>query len=160
MKSTRRLPILALVTLATGALSAALFSQISLGAMPCAWCILQRIAFLVLLLIGLIALVLDLFSIRLASRLVTAMGVFAAGFGVWAGYNQIESVRRMNDCGISVANKWLLDWSLDDVSRTFFQVKASCSDASFPIAGIPMEALSVIAFFLAFALCITATAKK
>ena len=160
MKSSRRSSIIILIALSFGALTAALYSQLVLGAVPCAWCILQRIAFLALLFFGLIALVFDLFSKQIASRLVTFLGALASMFGVWAGYNQIESVRRMNDCGISLANKWLLDLSLDDFSRTFFQVKANCSDASFPIFGIPMEAFSVVGFFTAFALCIAATAKK
>lgn len=160
MKSKRVFSIAALISVSVTGLAIALYSQIELGAKPCAWCILQRIAYVCLLALGFTALIFNAFTFHRTSRFFSASGCFVSLFGLWSAYEQIQSVRRMNDCGISIANKWLLDWGLDDVSKTFFQVKASCSDAAFSIGNIPMENLSVVGFLFCLICCIASALTK
>lgn len=125
--------------------------------MPCAWCILQRMAYLGLMIFGLSGLLMKYMGHLLMSRFLAFNGIAMSIFGMWSAYQQASSVKDSSNCGISLANKWLMKIDMESISKVFFQVKANCSDASFPIAGIPMEWVSMTGFALAFLICVLAT---
>lgn len=137
------------------AIGIALFSQHVLGMQPCAWCILQRIIFIVLGGFGIIfyfASGLTKIGAHLLS-LISLSGIATATY-------QILVASKSNNCAVSLAEKIAFESGLSELMPNVFGVFALCADASPKIIGIPYPYYSLILFLIVLCLSISILLNK
>ncbi len=148
----RRLCLLAGLA-AWGSVGAAYYAQHVLQMLPCPWCILQRILFLVVGagLIGLAALpdVRDGATALARRALVVLTGAFALA-GVAAALYQNRVASKSPSCDLTLADRIISGLGLDAQWPELFEVRASCADAAVDLFGVPFELWS-LALFVALA---------
>lgn len=122
--------------LSLGAFAGAVVAQHGFGLMPCPWCILQRLLFLLMAL----ACGLGLLWPAAAGR-ATAAGLtllLGAG-GVAAALWQHLVASHSDSCNLTLADKIVMSVKLDTLLPALFEPKASCADAAVSIFGISMD---------------------
>jgi disulfide bond formation protein DsbB len=135
-----------IAVLAWGGVGAALISQHAFGLQPCPWCIIQRLAYL---LVGFFA-ILSLFATQ--SSLWARVPLFLAGSSAAAGFiaamYQHFVAAETSSCAFTAADKFLMATGLDELLPTVYKATAACDEANAPMLGIPYSlwsaALAVI----------------
>ena len=144
LRLTPRL-LLTVVSLACAAsVGLALVAQHRYGMEPCPWCILQRMLFVLLAVIGLVAAALPSLGRRLLSgvALLGAMGGMAAA--LWQHFVAAQSA----SCALTLADRIISATGLDVRWPEAFEVRASCADAAVSVLGVPFELWSLALFAL------------
>ncbi|MDO4904533.1 MAG: disulfide bond formation protein B [Lautropia sp.] len=142
------------VLLSWGGIAIALMTQHVFDMQPCPWCILQRVGYLLIGLLGLLALVLPFRPA--AGRLTAAIAFLLAGLLALATLGTAlyqHFVAAASDaCAITVADKFLMNTGLSMWLPEVFQPTASCAEANTDLLGVPYAlwsaALSVLLFLL------------
>jgi disulfide bond formation protein DsbB len=148
-KLTPRL-LMALMGLACAAsVGAALVAQHHFKMEPCPWCILQRILFLAIAVVALLAAALPVggpgrLSAVLSSVLVAGLGV--AG-GAAALYQNLVAAK-LPSCDMTLADRIVSGLGLDAWQPEVFEVRSSCADAAVSLLGVPFELWSFGLFAL------------
>jgi protein dithiol:quinone oxidoreductase len=141
-----RLAFLSFFAFAVTAL--AVFTQHRWGMDPCAWCIVQRMLFL---LIGIVTAVGAAWPLRRAGavhRIAGFIVVLAAVVGAASAMWQTLYASKAASCQMSLADHLVNASRLDRWIPDLFQVKASCADATAPLLGLPYPLWSLAAFVL------------
>jgi protein dithiol:quinone oxidoreductase len=112
---------------------------------PCPWCILQRMIFIVIALLSLLAAAQPIHGLR---RVLAALVVPLAGCGVAAALWQHFVAAQSSSCALTLADRIITAVSLDQRWPEVFEVRASCADAAVNLAGIPFEFWSLALFAL------------
>ena len=133
----RARPLLAgLTVLPLLAVAAALFTQYRMDMMPCAWCVLQRLCFVVIALAGLLGLVLPGATLRRVAGLLALLGAAA---GITAALWQHFVANASDSCAMSLADRLMGFTGLDSRYPEVFAAYASCADAKVDLLGLPYE---------------------
>ncbi|MGC4060112.1 MAG: disulfide bond formation protein B [Aquabacterium sp.] len=144
-KLTPRLLLVVIGLACVAAVGAALVAQYHFHMEPCPWCILQRILFLV---VGALCLVASALS-GLVRRIVSALAVpFAIG-GIAAALWQHFVAAKSDSCALTLADKIITGTGLDARWPDVFEVRGSCADAAVNVLGVPFEFWSLALFALA-----------
>ncbi|MDO4230997.1 MAG: disulfide bond formation protein B [Lautropia sp.] len=136
---THRLPSLAIALSAWGSVGVALFTQHVLDMHPCPWCIAQRIFYLA---VGALALLAALPPARSdGGRMTSAFFLILAILGSCAAlatalYQHFVAAPA-GACGITIVDRLLLQSGLSEWMPAVFQPEASCDVADAPLLGIP-----------------------
>lgn len=143
-----RKTFVALALLCIAAVGAALFTQYAWDMQPCPWCILQRVIFL------LIAVLLLLAAYAPGRVLFAGLGVLAAGAGIAAALYQHFVAAKSTSCNLTLADKIVSGIGLDKLLPAVFEVRASCADAAVDLLHLPYEfwSLGLYVFVAAAAL--------
>ncbi len=128
-----RKTFVALALLCIAAVGAALFTQYAWDMQPCPWCILQRVIFL------LIAVLLLLAAYAPGRALFAGLGVLAAGAGIAAALYQHFVAAKSTSCNLTLADKIVSGIGLDKLLPAVFEVRASCADAAVDLLHLPYE---------------------
>ncbi len=128
-----RKTFVALALLCIAAVGAALFTQYAWDMQPCPWCILQRVIFL------LIAVLLLLAAYAPGRVLFAGLGVLAAGAGIAAALYQHFVAAKSTSCNLTLADKIISGIGLDKLLPAVFEVRASCADAAVDLLHLPYE---------------------
>lgn len=140
-------PALVVIGLAcAAAVAGALVAQHRFGMEPCPWCILQRILFIAIAGISLLAAALPW---GLPRRLLSLLVVALAGSGVAAAWWQHFVAAKSASCALTLADRVITTLSVDTRWPEAFEVRASCADAAANLAGVPFEFWSLALFALA-----------
>jgi disulfide bond formation protein DsbB len=138
--------VLALLGLAcAGAVGAALVSQHQFGMEPCPWCILQRLLFIVIAVVCLVAAALPSPPAR---RALAVLAVPVAASGVAAALWQHFVAAKSSSCALTLADRIVSGLGLDTRWPEVFEVRASCADAATTLVGVPYEFWSLALFAL------------
>ncbi len=137
-----------MVLLPLAAVATALYTQHRLDMMPCAWCVLQRLIFLVIAGIAVLGLLLPGLLIR---RLAGLLALLAAGSGIAAALWQHFVASVSTSCDQSLADRVMAFTGLDRRFPDVFTAWASCADAKATLLGVPYEFYS-LSLFTALAL--------
>ncbi len=130
---------------ALAAVAAALYSQHRQDMLPCAWCVLQRLAFLLIAAAALLGLVLpSLAGRKLGAALV---GVLALVGLAMAGFQHFVAAQSAS-CAMSLADQLMGATGLDRRFPDLFMAYASCADAKVNLFGLPYETYSALLFVL------------
>jgi disulfide bond formation protein DsbB len=140
--STARLLAVALVCLA--AVAAALYSQHRLDMQPCPWCILQRIAFLLMAAAALVAAAVPGFARRVAAAVVVLLALSGIAAALWQHFVAASSA----SCNLTLADRLISGSGLDSWWPEVFGVFASCAEAKATLLGAPYEFFSGALFVL------------
>ena len=124
----------------------ALLAQHKFGMEPCPWCILQRMLFIVVAALALLAALVPANAWR---RSVSALVVpFTLG-GIAAALWQHFVAAQSSSCALTFADKVITFVGLDTRWPEAFEVRASCADAAASVLGVPFEFWSLALFALA-----------
>lgn len=133
------------------AVGGALISQYRFDMQPCPWCTLQRLIFL---LIGALALVAALLP-SAGIRRVFALGAsLLSGCGVAAAWWQHNVAASSTSCNLTLADRILKALGLYDLAPSIFAPMASCADAAVNLLGVPYAYWSLGVFLACGALCV------
>jgi disulfide bond formation protein DsbB len=137
--------LLAMAVVCFAAVGAALVSQYALDMQPCPWCILQRLIFVV---VGVLCLVAALLSAPVARKAITGAALVLAGSGAAAAVWQHVVAAKSASCKLTLADKVLTALQVESIAPWLFEVKATCADAAVSLLGLPYEYWSLALFVL------------
>lgn len=147
-RSERLLRLIALFCF--GAVGIALLSQHVFDMPPCAWCVMQRLIYLV---IGIVALIGGFGGGRALTRLCGALAALLSIVGVAAAWYQYSVAANMLSCDQTFADRFMTGAGLDGAVPWLFGIFATCMDAKVPVLGVEYAlwslALFAILFFMA-----------
>ena len=135
---------LAIALACIAAVAAALVSQHVYDMQPCPWCILQRLIFVV---IGVLALLAALLG-GVVRMLLGALMLLLALAGAAAALYQNLVASKSQSCNLTLADRIVSGLGLDSLLPPVFQVTASCADAAVDLAGVPYDFWSLALFVL------------
>lgn len=136
---------LASAVLSLAAVGAALLSQHRWDMQPCPWCVLQRLAFVLIAAAGLATALSPSFFL---SRLLALLRALLALGGVAAAMWQHFVAAASESCNLTLADKILAWTTLDGLLPDVFQPRASCAEARVDLLGVPYEFWSAALFAL------------
>ncbi len=113
---------------------------------PCAWCVLQRLLFL---LTGIASAVGAWWLRRPAPRIGAALvaDLFASA-GIAAALWQQLVASKTDACLLTLADRVVMALSLHELAPSMFLATASCAEANQPLLGVPFALWSTAAFLL------------
>jgi len=135
--------LLAMAALCVAAVAAALVSQYVFDMQPCPWCILQRLVFVG---VGVLCLVAGLFAAPAARKTVTALALLLAALGASAAVWQHVVAAKSASCNLTLADRIMSASQLDRLLPDVFEARASCADAAVNLLGVPYAMWSALAF--------------
>lgn len=129
--TAQRLSHFALVVLPLGALILALWSQHQWHMQPCAWCVLQRLLFILIGTAGAVAYWHR--WRRPALYVATLLGLL----GIWVAWHQYSVAAQAFSCDLSLADNIMSRWTgLDAALPWLFGIYATCAQARVQLWGI------------------------
>lgn len=126
------------------ALGVALVSQHVFDMPPCAWCVMQRLIYLV---IGVVCLA-ALFGGALLRRVLAGTAALLAACGVAAAWYQYTVAANLFSCDQTFADRFMTGIGLDANVPWLFGIYASCMDAVVHVLGIEYAIWSMGLFVL------------
>ena len=127
---------------------AALLSQHAYGMEPCAWCVLQRLVFLV---IGVVALVGFMWRGATGGRTVGAALLLLALAGLASAVWQHFVAARSASCAMTLADRIVSSTTLDTLLPDVFSARANCAEAAVDLLGVPYAFWSAAVFLVVIA---------
>jgi protein dithiol:quinone oxidoreductase len=142
-----RLAFLLIALACLASVGGALYAQHVHGMEPCPWCILQRIVYLLIAAVALLAAVLPgglgaRLSVGLSALLVALLGLG----GLAAALYQNLVAAKLPSCDMTLADRIVSSLGLDAWQPEVFEVRASCADAVVSLLGVPFELWSAALF--------------
>ncbi len=123
----------------------ALVSQHAFDMQPCAWCVFQRLLYLILAVVAAFAAI----SQGLITRLVCAMlGLSLTIAGVLAAWFQAQVASQTFSCAQSLADLLMTQTGLETAIPALFGIYASCMDARVKLFGLEYAYWSLLLFAL------------
>jgi disulfide bond formation protein DsbB len=152
--ASRRRLLLVCAFLSFAAVGAALVSQHVFGMLPCAWCVLQRLLYLVL---GVVCLA-GAGGLRLA-RGAAGIGAIIAVIGVTTAWHQYTVAAHMVSCEQTWADRFMVQSGLDGALVWLFGVMSTCMQASVELAGVQYVLWSLTLFVVLAAVLLRAALR-
>ena len=140
---TARRVLLLMAALCVAAVGAALVAQYGYDMQPCPWCILQRVIFLAIALVCVIAAVV---SSRPARMMFSGLGLLLALLGGAAAVWQHVVAAKSSSCNLTLADTVINALGLEGLVPALFRVTATCADAAVSVFGVPFEYWSLALF--------------
>ena len=137
--------LVGVIVLCLGGVAAALVSQYVFDMLPCPWCILQRVIFLAIALVALVALLLPSRPLKLG---LGAVGLALAASGVAAAIYQNRVAAQEFSCNLTLADRIISALGLESAVPFLFRISASCMEAAVDLLGLPYEAWSGMLFLI------------
>jgi protein dithiol:quinone oxidoreductase len=125
-----------------GGIAAALVAQHVYDMRPCPWCILQRVIFVVIAAVCLLAA-----AVAALRKPLTALALVFAGLGVASAVWQHVVAAGQASCNLTLADRIIQALGLETLLPSMFQVTASCAEAAV-LLGLPFEYWSLALFAL------------
>lgn len=147
---------LAAAGLSVAGLIAALVSQHAYGMQPCAWCTFQRLIFLLIAIVALLAWALNRGPV--AKGLSWAAAVLSAG-GIATALYQHFVASRAESCAQTFADLVIKGLWLDELAPWFFKARAFCNEANVTLVGVPYAIWSAV-LFAALAVILVVRARR
>lgn len=140
--------VLVLIALAClASVGGAVFAQHEWGMEPCPWCILQRVIYLAIALVALLAAALPAGdTARMPTALSAALVVLLGLAGSAAALYQNLVAAKLPSCDMTLADKIISGLGLDTWQPEVFEVRSSCADAAVSLLGVPFELWSLALF--------------
>ena len=135
----------AAVVVSLGAVGAALFTQYRMGMQPCPWCVLQRVIFIAIALAALPGLLLPFKPARWASA---GLMLVLAGCGAAAALWQHFVAASSTSCAMTLADRLVRGYGLDEMWPEGFSATASCAEAAINLLGVPYAFWSLTLFVM------------
>jgi len=141
MSSSRQRLLLLIAALCFAAVAVALVSQHVFDMPPCAWCVLQRLIYLV---IGVVALAGA--CAGAIARACTALCALLGVAGMAAAWYQYDVAAKMFSCDQTFADRFMSGSGLDGAVPWLFGIFATCMDATVEVLGVEYALWSLALF--------------
>ncbi|MEH0164627.1 disulfide bond formation protein B [Paucibacter sp. JuS9] len=153
LKPARALALIFLLCFA--GVAAALIAQHGFKVRPCPWCVLQRLIFIVIGVVAGLGWLLQRYKPALLASL-AVVPLLAIG-GLVSAWYQHEVASQMESCKLTVADKILTFFGVEELWPKVFMVTASCAEAAaYRLLGLPYEIWSGALYGLLIALAVLA----
>lgn len=149
----------AIALLCVAAVAVALASQHLFDMPPCAWCVFQRLLFLVIAATCWLGILLRRAS-ALAPRIAGAMTVMIALGGVLAGWYQHTVAAQMVSCDQTFADRFMVASGLDAGIPWLFGIFATCLDARVELLGVEYVLWAIALFVVVAALGLASVLRR
>jgi disulfide bond formation protein DsbB len=137
-------PALATIaTLSLAGVALALFSQHALGMLPCAWCVLQRLIFIVIGVLAIMGLLIPSLVFKRVMLIEIVLGSLA---GIAAAWYQKSVAALSFSCDQTLADRIIVNSGLDANLPWLFGIYASCMDAAVSLLGLDYAIWSLLLF--------------
>ncbi|HEY9461090.1 MAG TPA: disulfide bond formation protein B [Paralcaligenes sp.] len=154
--TSRLLNLIALLSI--GAVGIALISQYVFGLQPCAWCVLQRLIYLLIAAFCWLGLLLNrLPALRKTCALLAAL--LSVG-GAAAAWYQYDVAAQLFSCKLTFADRFMVGAGLDAHVPWLFGILASCADAKARILGVEYALWSLALFAFLGVLSLVALLRR
>ncbi|PXW94731.1 thiol:disulfide interchange protein DsbB [Sphaerotilus hippei] len=145
-----RAGFLALAAVSAAAVAAAVAAQHLLDMQPCPWCILQRVIFLAISLVAVIAALgigarPSAWRRRLTGASAGVLAALSAAGVATAAYQHLVA-SKSSSCAMTLADRIVSGLGLDRWQPEVFEVRASCAEAAVSVLGVPFELWSLLLF--------------
>lgn len=151
MTGSPRLLLVGMAVACLAAVGGALVGQYQFDMLPCPWCTLQRLIFLVIAAVALLAA-----GVSPLRRLLAGLGGLLAlcgiGTSLWLHFVASSSA----SCALTMADRIMQALGLYDAAPEVFAPTASCADAAVNLLGIPFAMWSLALFALCGLACLQA----
>jgi disulfide bond formation protein DsbB len=118
------------------AVAAALVSQHVFDMQPCPWCVLQRLIFVLIVLVALAGLA----ARSVTGRRIVAFGLLLlCGAGIAAVLWQHFIASASSSCNLTMADRIMSASGLPALLPDVFEARATCADAAVNLLGLPYE---------------------
>ncbi len=142
---TARQRLVAMAAACVAAVAAALVAQHGFDMQPCPWCILQRVIYLALAAVCVLAAALPSRALRVAlSGLALVLTLLGAASAIY----QHVVAAKLASCNLTLADKIITALGIESLLPELFQVTATCADAAVSALGVPFEYWSLALFAL------------
>jgi disulfide bond formation protein DsbB len=132
----------AIGVLALGAVGLAVLAQVAFDMQPCPWCVFQRLIYIVVGVLALLAAVLSNTPRRVAIVLAFLGTLAGIASALW---QQLHAVNE-NSCDLSLAERIIGKLQLDSLLPQLFEARTSCADAAVSVLHIPFAVWSCAMF--------------
>jgi len=146
----------ATAAISVAAVGGALVSQHVYDIMPCPWCVLQRLIFVLIALAAGLGL---LWRSRLGGRVGALLALVLADLGAITALWQHFVAAASASCNLTFADRVMGATGLDRALPQVFAAYASCADAAVSLLGVPYEFGSLALFILINGLMLRALIK-
>lgn len=143
MAVSRNAGLAAIALVCFASVAMALVAQHRFEMLPCPWCVLQRLLFV---LIGVVALVGLAWRSAAGRRTVLLLIMLLCSLGIAAALWQHFVAAASASCNLTLADKLLSSLRLSQLLPDVFEPKASCADAAVELWGLPFEFWSLALF--------------
>ena len=155
MRIRIRIPqvLAAIGVLALGAVGVAALAQYAFDMQPCPWCVFQRLIYVVVGVLALLAAALSNTPRRVAIVLAFLGTLAGVASALW---QQLHAINE-SSCDLSLAERIIGKLQLDSLLPQLFEARTSCADAAVSVLHIPFAVWScalfvILALLLAWAL--------
>jgi len=129
---------------ALGAVGLAALAQYAFDMQPCPWCVLQRLVYIVVGVLALLAAVLS----NTPRRAVIVLAFLGTLAGIASAlWQQLHAVNE-NSCDLSLAERIISKLQLDSLLPQLFEARTSCADAAVSVLHIPFAVWSCAMFVI------------
>lgn len=139
-----RRALLAIAAVCIAAVVAALVGQYGFDMQPCPWCILQRLIYLVIALLCIVAALASGGARRAIGALAAVLALAGVASAIW----QHVVAAKQFSCNLTLADTIITALRLESLVPPLFRVTATCADAAVSVLGVPFEYWSVAIFAL------------
>ena len=137
--------LLALCAFASlGGVAVGLVLQHQFGMEPCAWCVVQRMFYVLVGVFSIAALALG--GVPLASLAAMLVADLSATLGLASAVFHQFVAARPGGCGITIADRFLMATSLHEHLPWLMNPTALCDEANQPLLGVPFAVWSIALF--------------
>jgi disulfide bond formation protein DsbB len=130
--------------LCIGAVGIALISQYAFHLQPCAWCVLQRLIYLLIAVFCWLGLLLNRQTVL--RKTCALIAVLLSAGGVAAAWYQYDVAAQLFSCKLTFADRFMVGTGLDAHVPWLFGILASCADAKARILGLEYSLWSMTLF--------------
>jgi len=139
-----------------GAVALALLTQHGFGMQPCPWCVLQRLIFVSIGVVALLALAWrSAAGARVGGGVIVLLALAGLSAALWQHFVAAASA----SCNLTFADRVVNVTGLNGVLPGVFEARASCADAAVSLLGVPYEFWSA-ALFVAIAATAIAAMRR
>ena len=136
----------------------ALFSQHVLGMLPCAWCVFQRLIFIV---IALVCLLVNFSGSVIYQKVLTLIAAALSVGGIIAAWYQYSVASVSFSCDMTFADVFMSrQTGLDAAVPWLFGIYATCMDAAVDLFGVEYAVWALLLFAAIFIVLILSLFRK
>lgn len=142
-----------------GAIGVALASQYMFDMQPCAWCVFQRLLYLVIGVVALIGAIAGRFTGFIARLAALLTGLLSIG-GIVAAWYQYSVASNMASCAQTFADRFMSATGLDGMVPELFGIYATCAEAKVKVLGVEYALWSLALFAVILLVSLRALFKR
>ncbi len=147
----------AMAALSLASIGAALVAQYRFDMQPCAWCVLQRVVYVLIAAVCVLGALLPARRARIGLATVTLL---LSASGVAAAIYQHVVAAKLYSCNLTLADKILSASKIETLWPSVMGVTATCADAAVSVLGVPFEYWSLAMFSLVGLLALAVIVRR